>query len=274
MRDRFGIRTRLAMGGTGFTLVELLVVIGIIAVLISILLPALSRARESAQSLKCASNMRQMGQYLSLFAQERKGRFPGGGSSSPGGSLNWYSIVNREILKQPNFNMKGMYIQVRDEPVSGTLHCPAFRAPAVNTTQQRAGRAYLINLQAVGGQVTASLPAGPYGALVEPPTTVDATYTKYWLGTKVSKFSQSSTKFLLIESERDNDNANYSFPYNDTAWSVGDSPFYPVWSGKAGGFAFRHSGYKRMNVLFVDGHVEALSPKDEFNTKNRFDPQE
>src|SRR6187399_536737 len=61
---------------SGFTLVELLVVIGIIAVLIAILLPTLNRAREAANKTACLSNLRQLGQAAIIYCNENKGRFP------------------------------------------------------------------------------------------------------------------------------------------------------------------------------------------------------
>ena len=61
---------------SGFTLVELLVVIGIIALLISILLPSLNRAREEARRTVCLTGLRSFGQVLNMYANENKGRVP------------------------------------------------------------------------------------------------------------------------------------------------------------------------------------------------------
>jgi prepilin-type N-terminal cleavage/methylation domain-containing protein/prepilin-type processing-associated H-X9-DG protein len=59
-----------------FTLVELLVVIGIIAVLVSILLPAINKAREAANRTKCAANLRSIGQMLATYAVANKDQVP------------------------------------------------------------------------------------------------------------------------------------------------------------------------------------------------------
>src|SRR5690606_15992245 len=61
-----------------FTLVELLVVIGIIALLISMLLPALNRARQSANNVRCLSNLRQMGTAVEIYANMHQGILPSG----------------------------------------------------------------------------------------------------------------------------------------------------------------------------------------------------
>jgi prepilin-type N-terminal cleavage/methylation domain-containing protein/prepilin-type processing-associated H-X9-DG protein len=77
-----------------FTLVELLVVIGIIALLIAILLPALNRARRAASTVSCASNMRQLSLAVLMYADTNGGRLPWNYYDSGNGLQVWHGIIH------------------------------------------------------------------------------------------------------------------------------------------------------------------------------------
>ena len=142
-----------------FTLVELLVVIGIIALLISILLPSLSAARKQANTVKCATQLREIGNAFALYATENRQWYPPsqlqpnttaapgfyevGGTKFPAAGLGayWFNFINKYLTRNKagvatvNPNPTQAEIseaqQVKDRSV--IFGCPAF-TPYTSTT--------------------------------------------------------------------------------------------------------------------------------------------
>lgn len=99
------VRTLASPRPRAFTLVELLVVIGIIAVLISILLPVIGRSKQQASKLKCLSNMRQIAQGAVMYSSEQKGALvPVYSVEEPGAQAVYWPIllVRAKYLPQGN----------------------------------------------------------------------------------------------------------------------------------------------------------------------------
>jgi prepilin-type processing-associated H-X9-DG protein/prepilin-type N-terminal cleavage/methylation domain-containing protein len=124
-----------------FTLVELLVVIGIIALLISVLLPALNKARQAAYTTQCLSNVRQLATASIIFANERRGYMQTVTSDAPGNSVirfqdperrKWIYRSDNNLLMDvysallPYLGAKsGATFQTEAEGKSKVFRCPA-----------------------------------------------------------------------------------------------------------------------------------------------------
>lgn len=145
---------RHARSGRGFTLVELLVVMAVIAILAAILLPALSQARARAQAIVCLNNTRQLGLAWQVYATEHSDGLPynlGMAGTSLRTPLNWVNNVMTWDLSSDNTNRATLTHASLGPFVSGNTsvyHCPSDNA--LSAAQRAAGwtariRSYSMN---------------------------------------------------------------------------------------------------------------------------------
>lgn len=211
-----------------FTLIELLVVIAIIAILASILMPALSSARERAKTMSCAGNIKEMGSAMFSYTTENNGFYPWGQYDKHHWAATFYKkyIKNRKMWKCPNANMFTHNYTHGDQDV---LNCAQENLESRLTTHLTYGYNYLgfASNRAHGNKLNAALV----------------------YGVKVSQVQKSSMKILFGENCR-NDSAGMPRYDNPTGNVIWNQIISTSWSSLHN----RHNGGDYTNIGWADGH--------------------
>ncbi len=257
----------------GFTLLELLVVIAIISLLAALMLPSLSRARESARAAVCLANLRSLGQGLTMYSTEHSGELVPGRLPKTD-DCNWRALILGGWKYRPTF-LAMMGTNVGTQPFQFPLGCAADVDPygqrgdlqnydnrayvcpsAAERTDERNG-SYGYNYQWLGNS---RLRAGPTTRFKNWPVRIydvkrpaDCVAAGDSMGTAAS-FARGARREYLDNSRDPDRFANEGFNLDPPriAASGGEAANYP---NERTAVDDRHGG--RGNVLWVDGHGTA-----------------
>jgi prepilin-type N-terminal cleavage/methylation domain-containing protein/prepilin-type processing-associated H-X9-DG protein len=251
--------------GRGFTLVELLVVIGIIAVLVGILLPVLQKAREAGNTAKCLSNLKQMAAGVMMYAQAHKGLCPP--TSVPNVTMTWRGVANRQVAikwyggaygreNQPNHTSVDVTKGYFDEELS-VLHKYWGKASAGGCPSAQ----YMENLGTAAYRPGYGPTAYAYNDIIGKNPAYHAGGASYYAGVKLAKIRNSSQKAMFWDSARLNGNALERSPWGYPTTGIGNTataPAYPNATRQEPTLHARHRGMA--NVAYFDGHAETIQP--------------
>jgi prepilin-type N-terminal cleavage/methylation domain-containing protein/prepilin-type processing-associated H-X9-DG protein len=271
---------------SGFTLVELLVVIGIIAILIAILLPGLNAARRQSRSVKCLSNLRQLGIGFQMYAQTYNGKWPvarhdPGNTTYPvPSSLRWQDRILEFVS-----GIKGAQnmADLNNQTTTGN-NLDRLREASVLWGCPEWGKQLGDDPITTGDYARTGYAMNPYPRLPEYNTTKDFAYiggnnaTQTGRYTKASEWTKTSDRLLLADSTMDFIQVGVRTPGGFSS-SLMWWPFDPAnniqnchifvdstrhakpGTGKLN--SYRSGRY--INALFCDGHVDSVSVAQAWN---------
>jgi prepilin-type N-terminal cleavage/methylation domain-containing protein len=149
-------RIRTSRGQTGFTLIELLVVIAIIAILASMLLPALSKAKDRAVRIQCTNNLKQWGVAVTMYASDNREFFPSNLYKDGASGFAWMAVsLNTNFYPQYLYkNRPGVTTAQRSK--QDVLYCPTDEWH--RAVESEADRVNLIGYQYLPGRDAAGWP--------------------------------------------------------------------------------------------------------------------
>ena len=241
----------------GFTLVELLVAIGIIAVLISILMPALTRARKAAQTVVCASNMRQIGAAMFLYHTEHKVLPYGGIGFSSTQQISWDDLISRQLGKNLPWsdtsggtNKEVGILWVRLPYSNEILICPSDNNGQLWTDPLQYRRSYAVPWADIDGN-------GESDTLFAYTSSWPPAAGKIFRSYKLTDARQSAATLLLVERHG---NFNIQGTINNVYAQYTNDQFCKTNELTPVSINGAHS--RKWNYLFADGHAELLSDKD------------